>query len=68
RLFEMDYLDEGMQTIVRMSGRARLSPYYVVSDDKAELTGILATICPADKKILHGMKDAIMVPCALRSN
>lgn len=68
RLFEMDYLDEGMQTIVRMSGRARLSPYYVVSGDKAELTGILATICPADKKILHGMKDAIMVPCALRSN
>ena len=66
RLFEMDYLDEGMQTIVRMSGRARLSPYYVVSDDKVELTGILATICPADKKILHGMKDAIMVPCALR--
>ncbi len=68
RLFEMDYLDEGTQTIVRMSGRARLSPYYVVSDDKAELTGILATICPADKKILHGMKDAIMVPCALRPN
>ena len=66
RLFDMDYLDEGMQAIVRMSGRVRLSPYYVVSDDKVELTGILATICPADKKILHGMKDAIMVPCALR--
>lgn len=66
RLFEMDYLDEDRRTIVRMSGRARLSPYYVVSDDKAELAGILATICPADKKILHGMKDAIMVPCALR--
>lgn len=66
RLFDMDYLDEGMQTIVRMSGRARLSPYYIVSDDKVELTGILATLCPADKKVLHGMKDAIMVPCALR--
>ena len=25
--------------------------------------GILATVCPADKKILHGMKDAIMLPC-----
>ncbi len=68
RLFEIDYLDEGRQTIVRMSGRARLSPYYFVSDDKVELTGILATICPADKKVLHGMKDAIMVPCALRPN
>jgi hypothetical protein len=68
RLFEMDYLDEGRQAIVRMSGRARLSPYYFVSGDKVELTGILATICPADKKVLHGMKDAIMAPCALRSN
>ncbi|MBS0181198.1 MAG: hypothetical protein JSS39_02240 [Nitrospira sp.] len=68
RLFEMNYLDEDRQTIVHMSGRARLSPYYVVSDDTVELTGILATICPADKKILHGMKDAIMIPCALRSS
>jgi hypothetical protein len=25
--------------------------------------GVLATICPADKKIIHGMKDAILVPC-----
>lgn len=65
KLFEMDYLDEDMRRIVRMSGRARLSPYYFVSDEKVELAGILATICPADKKILHGMKDAIMVPCAL---
>jgi len=66
RLFEMDYLDEGTQTMVRMAGRARLSPYYFVSDGKAELAGILATICPADKKVIHGMKDAIMVPCALQ--
>lgn len=66
RVFEMDYLDERSQTMVHMQGRARLSPYYFVSDGKAELAGILATVCPADKKILHGMKDAIMVPCALR--
>lgn len=66
RVFDMDYFDEPSQTIVRMQGRARLSPYYFVSDGTAELAGILATVCPADKKILHGMKDAIMVPCALR--
>jgi hypothetical protein len=47
-----------------MPSRTRLSPYYFVVDDRAELGGILATVCPADKKILHGMKDAIMVPCA----
>ena len=48
-----------------MSGRARLSPYYFVSGEKTELAGILATICPADKKVIHGMKDAVMVPCAV---
>jgi hypothetical protein len=49
----------------QMSGRARLSPYYFVSGEKTELAGILATICPADKKVIHGMKDAVMVPCAV---
>ena len=66
RLFDMDFMDDASQAIVRMSGRARLSPYYFVSDGTVELAGILATVCPADKKILHGMKDAIMVPCAVR--
>ncbi|MBH0200747.1 MAG: hypothetical protein HP496_00195 [Nitrospira sp.] len=66
RLFEMDFMDEPRQAMAHMSGRARLSPYYFVSEGGVELAGILATICPADKKILHGMKDAIMVPCALR--
>jgi hypothetical protein len=49
----------------QMSGRARLSPYYFVSGEKIELAGILATICPADKKVIHGMTDAVMVPCAI---
>lgn len=62
----MDYVDTASLTMGRMSGRARLSPYYFVSEGKAELAGILATICPADKKVIHGMKDAIMVPCALQ--
>ena len=47
-----------------MAGRARLSPYYFVTGEKVDLAGILATVCPADKKVIHGMKDAIMVPCA----
>jgi hypothetical protein len=64
RLFEMDYLDEGAGRLAHMAGRARLSPYYFLTGEKVELAGILATICPADKKIIHGMKDAIMVPCA----
>lgn len=50
------------------SGRARLCPYYFVhgpiDSARAYLGGILATICPPDKKIIHGMKDATLAPCA----
>ncbi|MBI5775838.1 MAG: hypothetical protein HY444_00485 [Nitrospirae bacterium] len=65
RQFELSYYNEQAQDIVPMAGRARLSPYYFVIDGKAELAGILATVCPLDKKVIHGMKDAIMVPCAI---
>jgi hypothetical protein len=65
RLYELDYFDPVGGEMARMSGRARLSPYYFVSGETTELAGILATICPADKKVIHGMKDAVMVPCAV---
>ncbi|MEY2409638.1 MAG: hypothetical protein QOF48_2308 [Verrucomicrobiota bacterium] len=67
RLVETAYFDFEQNTVVPMPGRARLCPYYFVSGDgdksRATLGGILATICPADKKIIHGMKDAVLVPC-----
>jgi len=51
-----------------MTGRVRLCPYYFVHGEgdaaRTHLGGVLATICPADKKIIHGMKDAILAPCA----
>ena len=65
RQFEVAYFDERRATVVPMSGRARLSPYYFIVGEKAELGGILATLCPANKKIIHGMVDAIMAPCAV---
>jgi hypothetical protein len=48
-----------------MEGRVRICPYYFVNEKEqsAELNGILATFCPADKKIIHGMKDAALMPC-----
>jgi len=53
-----------------MQGRVRLCPYYFVSGEgdaaRAQLCGVLATICPADKKIIHGMTDAILAPCAIQ--
>lgn len=65
RQFELSYYNEQAQDIVPMAGRARLSPYYFVIGGKAELAGILATVCSPDKKLIHGMKDAIMAPCAV---
>ncbi len=65
RLFECTYLDERTDRMTAMSGRVRLSPYYFVVGDKAELGGMLATVCSADKKIIHGMVDAIMAPCGI---
>jgi hypothetical protein len=65
RLYELDYFDPMAGEMKQMSGRARLSPYYFVSGEKIELAGILATVCPADKKVIHGMTDAVMVPCAI---
>lgn len=49
-----------------LEGRVRLCPYYFVNGEQTSLCGVLATICPADKKIIHGMRDAAMVP-AMRS-
>jgi len=65
RQFELSYYNEAVQDVVPMAGRARLSPYYFGAEGKAELAGILATVCPPDKKMIHGMKDAIMAPCAV---
>ena len=60
-LTEQPYYDaEG--ALLSMTGRARLSPYFFVDEGKATLGGVLSTVCPADKKILHGMSDAVMVP------
>ncbi|RBP43656.1 hypothetical protein DES53_10554 [Roseimicrobium gellanilyticum] len=57
--------DEAKQEAVMMQGRVRLCPYYFVQGDEAKLSGVLATIVPADKKILHGMSDAMLVPCGV---
>ena len=65
RSYEMSYWDERAGQLASMEGRARLSPYYFVSGDEVTLGGILATVCPKDKKVLHGMRDAILAPCAL---
>lgn len=54
---------DGDGTLRAMEGRLRLCPYYFVGGDDVEVGGILATFCPADKKIIHGMRDAALLPC-----
>ena len=66
RLVEQPYLDRETGEMAVMSGRVRLCPYYFVDGGKTEIGGALATICPADKKLIHGMRDAIMVPTAVQ--
>jgi hypothetical protein len=63
KLVPATYFDFATGEVREMTGRVRLCPYYFVTGDEAKLGGVLATICPANKKILHGMTDAIMAPC-----
>ncbi|MFL6569167.1 MAG: hypothetical protein ACJ8LI_08345, partial [Chthoniobacterales bacterium] len=62
RLLEQPYFEREANELKTMRGRVRLCPYYFIENGRAVLRGALATIVPADKKLLHGMSDAIMVP------
>ncbi|MDE3066387.1 MAG: hypothetical protein KGJ60_02440 [Verrucomicrobiota bacterium] len=68
RLVEAPWFDFDKNETAPMKGRARLCPYYFVAGEgdaaRPQLGGVLATIVPADKKIVHGMNDAILAPCA----
>lgn len=56
------YMDNG--EVEGIQGRLRLSPYYMIIGNEANFVGALATICPLDKKIIHGMVDALLLPCS----
>ena len=65
---EAKWFDFAKNEVVPMKGRVRLCPYYFVSGEgdaaRPQLGGVLATIVPADKKIVHGMTDAVLAPCS----
>jgi hypothetical protein len=67
KLVEAQWFDFAKNEVMPMKGRARLCPYYFVAGEgdaaRPQLGGVLATIVPADKKIVHGMTDAILAPC-----
>jgi hypothetical protein len=67
RTVPAQWFDFSRGELVAMPGRVRLCPYYFVHGEgeaaRPHLGGVLATICPADKKIIHGMPDAVLAPC-----
>jgi hypothetical protein len=66
---DASWFDFAKNELVPMKGRARLCPYYFVSGEgdaaRPTLGGVLATVVPADKKIVHGMTDAVLAPCSV---
>jgi hypothetical protein len=68
-LVEAGWYDFEKNAVVPMKGRVRLCPYYFVVGEgdaaRPQLGGVLATLVPADKKIVHGMTDAILAPCSV---
>jgi hypothetical protein len=62
------YFDREKDEIRTYDGRVRLCPYYFVTgEDEVRLGGILATVAPADKRLIHGMTDAVMTSSAVSS-
>lgn len=75
RIVEHPWVDEETQQLLTLSGRVRLCPYYFTPGaengrpaGKPKLSGVMATICPEDKKTLHGMPEAIIAPCRVDSD
>lgn len=63
-LYEFSCFDIGTDSVESGLYRVRACPYYFVRSEKATLGGVLMTACPQDKKIIHGMSDAILAPGA----
>ena len=65
-LVDASWFDFEKNAVIPIKGRVRLCPYYFVSGEgdaaRPQLGGVLATIVPADKKIVHGMTDSILAP------
>lgn len=59
------FTQEDGHPVRETTGRLRLCPYYFIVDGAPRLSGALATFCPPDKKIIHGMQDAALLPSGI---
>ena len=64
-VFPLTGYDFSSETEREEGYRIRVCPYYFVSgknQDEVRTGGVLVTACPKDKKLIHGMVDAILSP------
>ena len=64
----VSYFDFEADEVRRIEGRARISPFYFVVGDAAELAGVLVTVVPAANKVIHGTPEAVMAPAMVSSD
>ena len=62
RRVRVSYYDVEFDAVRPMTGRARLSPYYMVVDGTTRLCGVLVTVVPAANKVIHGTSESVMMP------
>src|SRR6266550_7816332 len=67
-LFEHQSYEGENGEVRALKGRVRLCPYYFVEGDRVKMRAALTTIVPADKKLIHGMRDGIMVPTRISTS
>lgn len=65
RQFEGSFYDTVTGSVRTIQCRVRLSPYFLVIGEEIKLTAVMARLCALNKKKIHGMPEAIMVPCAV---
>ncbi len=62
-VLDMSGYDFSTSDLRREGYRVRVCPYYFVTGtDQVRTGGVLATSCPKDKKLIHGMVDAVLSP------
>lgn len=65
RQFEGCFYDTANGSMRTIPCRVRLSPFFLVVGNQVKLTSVMATMCPLDKKKIHGMPEAIITPCTV---
>ena len=63
-LEQVSYCDVLRDTEVSFAAKIRYCPFYFLPSRKAGIRqgGVLVTACPAEKPLIHGMTEAVMVP------